>query len=441
METIKIWYIGNDRATVSGLIESVANNRGFTLDTFSSFDEGFARMPTDNPDVLLIDHTSCEGDSPPDPDEINSCCDGKNLAVVFLYREDDIKAAVDAITAGYDLCWDALGVESELFESVLIREVVKKRELAAARADSPGKRPGSALLNETVASLVEGSVELLALKEDLEKRNRELELVRDELEQFVHTVSHDLKEPLMTVRTFTQKLSEGLTNLKGDSTEHLNMVMHSVVRMTKQIDGLLAFSRAGRIKPDMVVESVKNVIREIETNRGYNKRQDIEILIRSTLPSLKAHHEQVRQIFGNLISNGIKYNRRDRKVIEIGTAAAPPEKIRGKFAANEESDKFTLFYVSDNGIGIDCNNREAPFELFRRLNDDEEFEGDGAGLAIVKRAVLSLGGAIDFTSDPDKGTVMYFTLPHTTKAARHTSAARQKEQKRSVAELRAALFR
>ena len=101
---------------------------------------------------------------------------------------------------------------------------------------------------------------------------------------------------------------------------------------------------------------------------------------------------------------------------------------------------FVMLYVADNGIGIQSDDRNAPFELFRRLNECPEFEGDGAGLAIVKRAVNSLGGVIDYISAPGKGTIMYFTLPHVAKAVL-MQAQKPREHKRSAAQLRDALFK
>lgn len=438
MEKLKICYLGNDKVVISGLRECFAQDGKYSIETFSNYNELPMRSVEYLPDVIIIDQP--QGRLLITPQKIRAMAPSADFVVVFLFRESNLDAAVEALGAGYDLCWDTFGVESALFRAAINREVTKKIESSDRKNGTfmPADG-GSKLLNETVAALVEGSVELLALKEDLEKHNRELELVRDELEQFVHTISHDLKEPLMALRTFTKMLSEHLGEVDGESGEYLKMIRQSVERMSKQIDGLLAFSRAGRVKADSLVEDPAAIIADIKRDRGLDRRGDVDIRIQPNLPPLKAHPEQLRQIFGNLISNGIKYNRNSHKVVEIGTASAPPEEIEQSFVNNEDAREFALLYVSDNGIGIQAEDRNAPFELFRRLDESPEFEGDGAGLTIVKRAVNSLGGEIDYISEPGKGTVMYFTLPVAVKPIL-AQAPKPWEGKRTAAQLRDALF-
>ena len=438
METIKICYFGDDESVYTNLQESFRLDGKYYFEAVSH-NESPKWSAECVPDVIAVDRPA--GGSPIPARKLRSMAQGVDLVLIFLFRERSVESATEALSSGYDLCWDALGVESSLFRATLEREISKKKESAGRDAESLLQpQSSSTVLNETVAALVEGSVELLAVKEDLEKHNRELELVRDELEQFVHTVSHDLKEPLMALRTFTKILLDDLGPMRGSTGEHLQMITQSVERMSKQIDGLLAFSRAGRVKPDSLVEDPARIISDIQHDRGFDRREDVSIKVQSALPPLKAHTEQLKQIFGNLISNGLKYNRSPHKTVEIGIATAPPKEIEASFPNPEEMGEFLLLYVSDNGIGIPPDDRIAPFELFRRLDESPEFEGDGAGLAIVKRAVNSLGGAIDYTSQPGKGTAMYFTLPYAAKAI-HIQTQKPTERKRSAAQLRDALFK
>ena len=119
--------------------------------------------------------------------------------------------------------------------------------------------------------------------------------------------------------------------------------------------------------------------------------------VASGLPNVLADPCQIGQIFGNLIANGIKFNRSAAPRIEIG--------------AFVDDDGETVFFVRDNGIGIEARYHERIFGVFQRLHRREEFEGTGAGLAIVKRAVEALGGSIRVESRPGEGSTFLFTLP------------------------------
>jgi light-regulated signal transduction histidine kinase (bacteriophytochrome) len=122
-----------------------------------------------------------------------------------------------------------------------------------------------------------------------------------------------------------------------------------------------------------------------------------EVRVDPDLPGVRADAARVEQIFGNLIANGIKFNRSEHPSIEIGVRA--------------QGGDTATFVVRDNGIGIEPAYHDRIFGIFQRLHRREEFEGTGAGLAIVKRAVESLGGAVEVESDGAAGTTFVVTLP------------------------------
>jgi signal transduction histidine kinase len=439
MDACRIWLIGNDRDLLSGLSANLGRD-GFAIEHFPDSAGAFKQLPGSQPDILFVDGDISEAVELLGSATMRAALASRDMVTVFIARDRSHLDAAEAIRAGYDIYWDADNAEYAMLKDVLAREMAKKTNSSDSdKGIRVGIPIGGSAFNETVVALAEGAVELLKLKEDLEMQNAELRLIRDELEQFVHSVSHDLKEPLMGLRTFTRVLGDELGGVKGRASDQLRLIRGSVDLMARQIDSLLAFSRAGRVKPNAVVDDVVGLIGQVISARGYDHRDGISVKVASTLPAIKGAPEQVKQIFGNLISNGIKYNRGDRKMVEIGVAASMPRGMELGYADGEVPGGYTLFYVSDNGIGMPCDDREAPFELFRRLAGTEEIEGDGAGLAIVKRAVTSLGGSIDYIAEEGKGTTMFFTLPTAGRTAK-AAPSKSKEEKRSVAQLKAALL-
>jgi len=440
MEKYKIWYVGDDESLFAALKNAISG-RGISVEHCIDIDSMKPDGPDEYPNIILVDYNIEKAVSALKHSPLRDITSTGGTITAFITRGSSLKAPIAALTAGYNLSWDAANRDYELLAAILERELAKRHENTSAVnriADHVLVKQNT--YNETIAALAEGAVELLGLKENLEKQNTELRFVRDELEQFVHTVSHDLKEPLMSVRTFTSMLVEDLRGVTGDSENHLRHIRNSVELMARQIDSLLAFSRAGRTMENALVDNIEGLISGIVDAHGYDRRDDVFINAATSLPSIGAAEQQVLQIFSNLISNGVKHNRSTRKEVEIGVVQKPPPEISGSFDNGVVPPGYALFYVSDNGYGIPGNDREAPFELFRRLVADEITEGDGAGLAIVKRAVTSLGGAVDYVTEVDRGTTMYFTLPVSHKP---NIFAKKKpgETKRSVTQLKAALRR
>jgi signal transduction histidine kinase len=430
----KLWYIGNDIGILSCL-ESMPDESGFTYAHFDDPEGAIGRMSESQPDAILFGLEIERAIEFLNDGIARSALQKCGTVTVYLARQPESESAA-ALDAGYDLVWDTLPPDMNIFCAAIKREIAKKKGEYNPDCDIAICK---GLYNETVAALAEGAVDLLKLKEDLETQNTELRLVRDELEQFVHTISHDLKEPLMAVRTFSRLLAEELTNLNGEQTGHLRLITESVELMARQIDSLLKFSRAGRISPDAKVECLKDIIDEILHERGIDRSSNITVHLKGLLPAIAAAPQQVHQIFSNLISNGIKHNRNEHREIEIAVEDEVPSELPSMFIDGVIPSGFALFSITDNGTGIPGEDREVPFELFQRLANANGTEGDGAGLAIVKRAVTSLSGAIDYVTKMDEGTTMYFTLP-VISSGRCVVPLKSKSESRSVSVLKAALL-
>lgn len=236
-----------------------------------------------------------------------------------------------------------------------------------------------------------------ALEARVSARTAELAKRNEELDTFTHTVSHDLKSPVVALQGLTSILAEDYGDRLGDQgRQYLRRIQANIVHMGHLIQDLLALSRVGRtalrperIPVDTLVEDVLALHAETLRSRGI--RVDIE-----DLPELTADRVQLRQVFQNLVSNAIKF---------LGDQPAPRISIRGV-----SEGRFVRFEVADNGIGIDASQHERIFVIFQRLKD-VDVEGTGVGLAIVKKIVEQAGGVLQVRSAKGAGAVFSFTWP------------------------------
>jgi signal transduction histidine kinase len=283
------------------------------------------------------------------------------------------------------------------------------RRLAAGDLGArTGARDGAAELSD-LAGAFDEMAQALETKEferrktasDLEANLSELARSNAELEAFTYSVSHDLKEPLRTIEAFSQFLLEDYqVNLDDQGRDYLQKLASASARMKHLIEDLLALSRIGRRDVATSTVDVGRIIAGVvEGMRATIDERGAELRVEPDLPGVRADVARIQQIFGNLIANGIKFNRSEHPSIEIGVRA--------------QGGDTATFFVRDNGIGIEPAYHERIFGIFQRLHRREEFDGTGAGLAIVKRAVESLGGTVEVESDGAAGTTFVVTLPTT----------------------------
>ncbi|MFH1563379.1 MAG: ATP-binding protein [Nitrospirota bacterium] len=235
---------------------------------------------------------------------------------------------------------------------------------------------------------------------ELKTRAEELEVVNKELDSFTYSASHDLKEPLRGIASFSQFLLEDyLDKLDETGKDYLKRLSASANRMKSLIDDLLALSRISRIKnPYTSIDSNKLIKEVLKQLKSIIEEKKVKIEVDDELPFIFCDGIKIKEVFYNLISNAIKYN--DKKVpeVEIG--------VEGQRADG------VVFFVKDNGIGIEEKYFEEIFGIFKRLHKGDEYGGGtGAGLAIVKRVITDHGGNVWVKSTPGKGSTFYFSLP------------------------------
>lgn len=232
----------------------------------------------------------------------------------------------------------------------------------------------------------------------LEEANAELARSNAELEQFAYVASHDLQEPLRMVSSFTQLLAKRYqSKLGADADDFIGYVVEGAVRMQQLINDLLAYSRVGRSGKGFAPADCSAVFAAVRANlRKTIEESGAKILV-DPLPTVWAEESQLLQLFQNLIGNAIKFHKKDEPPrVHVGVSRQPDE---------------WLFWVRDNGIGIEPQYTERIFFVFQRLHNRKEYPGTGIGLAVCKKVVERHGGRIWVESEPGKGSTFYFTLP------------------------------
>jgi PAS domain S-box-containing protein len=242
-----------------------------------------------------------------------------------------------------------------------------------------------------LGNIVDISVQMRVEKE-LRKRN-------EELKNFVHVVSHDLKTPIIAIQGFSARLSQHCRKQLGvKGNNYLSQIETSARRMERLVSDLLALSKLGQVSCAFEdvdsLEIVRNVTSALKPRL---KEKGIRLSLGDNFPMIYCDPERMYQVFENLVVNAIKY---------LGQTTEPAIEI-----GHEDKRAAHRFYVRDNGLGIDPQYHRKIFEMFERLKDANGEEGTGLGLAIVEKIVARHGGNVWVRSNKGEGATFYFTLP------------------------------
>jgi signal transduction histidine kinase len=244
--------------------------------------------------------------------------------------------------------------------------------------------------------------------EELYKSNMELETSNHDLQQYASVASHDLKEPLRKIQIYGDRIRRQFLKDNSEAETYMEKIMSSSQRMTTLINDLLNYSRL----------SGEGFFQKTNINQILNELiSDLELLIAEkhatinvcSFPEMEVIPGQIRQLFQNLISNSIKFSKKNiAPVIDISAERTGSKQMEGDV---DPEGRFFRVCITDNGIGFNEIYKDKIFNMFQRLHSKEAFEGTGIGLAIVKKIIEKHNGILSVHSKENEGTTFTFVLP------------------------------
>lgn len=233
------------------------------------------------------------------------------------------------------------------------------------------------------------------MAEERERLLKETEKVNKEMRDFVYVVSHDLKAPLRAISQLASWIAEDhKDSFDEKGKEQLDLLLNRTRRMHNMLDGLLEYSRAGRMRGEAVGVDTRKMVEEAV--KSLSQAGNIRFVIHEDLPQVVMDPHQVILIFKNLIDNAVRFMDKPEGVIEVGC---------------KDMGTSYEFFVKDNGPGIEEKHFDRVFEIFQTLTPRDELESIGIGLAIVKKLVARNRGKVAIESEVGKGSTIRFTLP------------------------------
>ena len=309
-----------------------------------------------------------------------------------------LKNQVWIIAASRDAVLEAMLKEMMLINNEqqnLIRKAEKK--LSKKTVQDPEYLDSYDEISKVNNELINAQRKLVKQNEEILKLNRQLRSSNEELEHFAYAVSHDLKEPLRMVRSFMKLLEEKYGDqLDEKALKYVSFAMDGAERMSLLIDDLLEYSRVGRQGEILQKTDLNKVLESVKALHQSTIEATGASVVWDEMPAIICEEIHIQQVFNNLVSNSLKYNRENTT-----------PKIEISFEEQPSSWKFS---VKDNGIGIDPENYSVIFDLFRRADYKSDKSGSGIGLAICKKVVQQHQGEIWVESIKDEGSSFHFTV-------------------------------
>ncbi len=297
-----------------------------------------------------------------------------------------------------------LYLHDKLQEEELILDKIRNDEYVHHYETERVRKDGSIVyVSLTVSPIKDAQGKIIGaskIARDISERKRkdeEIEQKNKELESFTYSVSHDLRAPLRRILHYAEHLQEDyLEKLDDEGKRLISRICKNTEKMQQLIDDLLALSHLS--KQDLIRSKVDmNSLTQTVLDELVQPQANVTVQVEQ-LKDVSGDRNLIKQAVENLLTNALKYSRtKERPTIEIGLSTS--------------TEKLVTFFVRDNGVGFDMKYSDKLFNVFQRLHHQNEFEGNGIGLAIVKQIISKHGGKVWAEGNLNEGATFYFSLP------------------------------
>jgi signal transduction histidine kinase len=333
-----------------------------------------------------------------------------NLPIVVLTGEANEELGLDAVRHGV--------------QDYLIKGQAYGRQTVRALRYAIERKQVEDALKRTEEALRQSERQLRQWNSELERRVAErtaslAETIND-LEDFSHSITHDLRAPLRAIRSFAQILGEEcLACGRPQAQEYIHRITSAAARMDKLILDVLQYSRLARSELRLAPVDVQELLRGIVQSYPSFQPSEVEIQIDGPLSRVLGNEAALTQCFSNLLGNAIKFvapGTRPHVRIWAEAGKAEGKRQKAKHGARQQAAPSVRLWFADNGIGIPKDAQARIFNMFQRL--DKSYDGTGVGLTVVRKAVEKMGGRVGLESELGKGSRFWVELP----AAGHSEA-------------------
>ena len=387
-------------------LKTLLQLNAYDVDLASSGEEALKKVLKNDYTLIILDVQMPGMDGYEVAEAITGFSKTKNIPILFLsavnidkrfVTKGYISGGVDYVIKPFDTDLLLLKVKSfqKLYEQTrelkLIGDSLKEEVEIRKKAEEALQQMNKSLEEK----VTERTKELLV-------KNKELEINNIELQQFASVASHDLQEPLRKIITFSNILVEGYLPDNSDAKMYMNKIVASSTRMRNLIDDLLNYSKLS-VDSFFLNTNLNDILQETLTDLELPIKEKNAVIKSCKLPEAQVITGQVRQVFQNIISNALKFSKKD---------VAPVIKIDCELIEKNNAD-FICISIRDNGIGFEQIYADRIFTLFQRLQGKSQYEGTGIGLAIVKKIIEKHNGTISAESKLGEGSIFKITLPVT----------------------------
>ena len=326
----------------------------------------------------------------------------KDIPIIFITAHNEDEAIFRGYKVGaVDFIYKPVNPELLRIKVGLFVELYRKTQSLIAQEQKLLNTNAS--LQREIVEREASELKVRELNRQLIQNNMHLKTVNEELDRFAYIASHDLQEPLRKIRVFSDMIIQKKTG-PADVDKYVVKITNATIRMQQLVSDLLRFSRHSIQGGDFVAADLNEIVKEAVTELEIKIQQTNARITIDTLPAVSVIPILMRQVFYNLISNALKFRKKE---------VAPDIHIYAQQVQHPDSPDTNYYriFVKDNGIGFESQYAEAIFVVFKRLHSYHEIEGTGIGLSICKKIMEQHNGTITAMSELDQGATFIIGIP------------------------------